>query len=81
MLYLMEKCQRALKAGIPAHKIVFSGVGKTDYEISKALEHNILQFNIESYQEFLTIEQIAREKKIIANIAIRINPHCGWRTS
>ena len=65
---------RAIKAGIPPNKIVFSGVGKTELEISKAIEHRILQFNIESYQEFLTIEEIAREKKIKANIAIRINP-------
>ena len=54
---------RALKAGIPANKIVFSGVGKTELEISKAIEHKILQFNIESYQEFLTIEEIASAKK------------------
>ena len=53
---------RAIKAGIPPNKIVFSGVGKTELEISKAIEHRILQFNIESYQEFLTIEEIAREK-------------------
>jgi diaminopimelate decarboxylase len=65
---------RALKAGIPPNKIVFSGVGKTDLEISRAIEHKILQFNIESHQEFLTIEKLAREKKIKANIAIRINP-------
>ena len=65
---------RALKAGIPASKIVFSGVGKTELEISKAIKHKILQFNIESYQEFLTIEKIAREIKVKANIAIRINP-------
>ena len=65
---------RALKAGISASKIVFSGVGKTELEISKAIKHKILQFNIESYQEFLTIEKIAREIKIKANIAIRINP-------
>ncbi len=65
---------RAIKAGIAPNKIVFSGVGKTVLEISKAIEHRILQFNIESYQEFLTIEEIAREKKIKANIAIRINP-------
>ncbi len=66
--------KRALKAGIPANKIVFSGVGKTEFEISNAIQHKILQFNIESYQEFLTIEEIAKEKKIKANIAIRINP-------
>ena len=65
---------RAIKAGIPTNKIVFSGVGKTELEISNAIEQRILQFNIESYQEFLTIEEIAREKKIKANIAIRINP-------
>lgn len=65
---------RAIKAGIPGNKIVFSGVGKTDLEISKAIDHKILQFNIESPQELLTIEKIAREKKSKANISIRINP-------
>ncbi|MDC3024268.1 alanine racemase [Alphaproteobacteria bacterium] len=66
--------KRALEAKISANKIVFSGVGKTESEIAKAIEHKILQFNIESYQEFLAIEKIARQKKIKANIAIRINP-------
>ncbi|MEC8100467.1 MAG: diaminopimelate decarboxylase [Pseudomonadota bacterium] len=65
---------RAFQAGIPAKKIVFSGVGKTDFEISYAIENKILQFNIESDQELLVIEKIAREKKIKANISIRINP-------
>ncbi len=65
---------RAIKSGIPGKKIVFSGVGKTDLEISRAIDHNILQFNIESYEELLTIEKIAREKRSKANISIRINP-------
>ena len=65
---------RAIKAGIPGKKIVFSGVGKTDLEISKAIDHNILQFNVESQQELLTIQKIAKDKKAKANISIRINP-------
>ena len=65
---------RAIKSGIPGNKIVFSGVGKTDLEISKAIDHKILQFNVESPEELLTIEKIAREKKSKANISIRINP-------
>ncbi|MBF96710.1 MAG: Diaminopimelate decarboxylase [Alphaproteobacteria bacterium MarineAlpha9_Bin4] len=65
---------RAIKAGIPGKKIVFSGVGKTDLEISKAIDHKILQFNIESLHELHTIEKISREKNIKANIAVRINP-------
>ncbi len=65
---------RALKAGIPANKIVYSGVGKKDFEISKAIEEQILQFNVESFEELLSIQKIAKEKNMRANIAIRINP-------
>ena len=65
---------RAIKAGIPGRKIVFSGVGKSDLEISKAIDHKILQFNVESSHELLTIEKIARDKGITANISIRVNP-------
>ena len=55
---------RALKAGISPRKIVFSGVGKTDVEISNAVEKKILQFNVESQQELLTIEKISRQKRL-----------------
>ncbi len=65
---------RAIKAGIPGKKIVFSGVGKSDLEISKAIDYKILQFNVESFHELLTIEKIAKDKRVKANISIRINP-------
>ena len=65
---------RAIKAGIPGKKIVFSGVGKSDLEISKAIDHRILQFNVESSHELFTIEKIARDKGVAANISIRVNP-------
>ena len=74
MLFLMENSLRAIKAGIPGKKIVFSGVGKSELEISKAIEHKILQFNIESFHELLTIEKIAREKKLKQIYLLRINP-------
>ena len=70
----LGELSRALKAGISPRKIVFSGVGKTDVEISNAVEKKILQFNVESQQELLTIEKISRQKNIKANVAVRINP-------
>jgi len=66
--------QRALKAGIPAKKIVFSGVGKTAQEISFALKNGILQFNVESEPELKHISELSVALNLTANIAIRINP-------
>ncbi|MFH1283686.1 MAG: diaminopimelate decarboxylase [bacterium] len=65
---------RALKAGISPKKIVYSGVGKTEDEISYALESKIKLFNIESLEELMSISRVAKRKKRIAPIAIRINP-------
>ncbi len=65
---------RALKAGIPANKIIFSGVGKTADEINMALDKNILQFNVESLSELDLISHIALSKNKIAQIALRLNP-------
>lgn len=65
---------RALKAGIPAAKIVFSGVGKTDDEISLALDVGIRQINVESVPELEALSKIATAKGVVAPIAIRINP-------
>ena len=64
--------QRALKAGIPPEKIVYSGVGKNDAEIRAALQQKI-QINAESKAEIERIEQIAQKNGQIASIALRVN--------
>jgi diaminopimelate decarboxylase len=66
--------KRALAAGIPAGKIVFSGVAKTDAEIRAALEAGILQFNVESDAELDAIEQVAGAMGVTARVSLRINP-------
>ena len=65
---------RALEAGIPAEKIVFSGVGKTADEMRAALAVGILQFNVESLAEIDTLAAIARDMGKTAHIALRVNP-------
>ena len=64
----------ALKAGIPAEKIVYAGVGKTEAEIVQALKACILMFNIESPDEMAAINEIAGALKVSAPIALRVNP-------
>ncbi len=71
---------RALKAGVPAGKIVFSGVGKTAFEIEKALEAGIYQFNVESRSELHAIAEIAKRLKTRAPIALRVNPNVDPKT-
>ncbi|MCX7512824.1 diaminopimelate decarboxylase [Frateuria sp. STR12] len=66
--------QRALAAGIPAARIVFSGVGKTDEEIGAALDAGIARFNVESLDELHAIERVAAARHVVANAAVRINP-------
>jgi diaminopimelate decarboxylase len=70
----------ALKAGIDPKKIVFSGVGKTSNEISYAIDKKILLINAESKSEINEIERIARSKKKIVNIGIRLNPNTDAKT-
>ncbi|PHR91111.1 MAG: diaminopimelate decarboxylase [Robiginitomaculum sp.] len=65
---------RALMAGMPAQKIVFSGVGKTMDEMRAALEADILQFNVESMPELYALDATARALNTTARIAFRINP-------
>jgi diaminopimelate decarboxylase len=65
---------RALRAGIPAERIVFSGVGKTEPELSAALEAGIYGFNVESEQELRTLSRLAQARGVVAPIALRINP-------
>jgi diaminopimelate decarboxylase len=70
----------ALKAGINPKKIIFSGVGKTSNEISYAIDKKILLINIESKSEINEIERIAKIKKTIVNIGIRLNPNINAET-
>jgi diaminopimelate decarboxylase len=65
---------RALKAGIPAGKIVYSGVGKTTNEIDMAIGAGIMMFNIESEQELEVINERAGALGKKAPISIRVNP-------
>ena len=76
----LGELMKALKAGIDPKKIVFSGVGKTSKEISYAIEKKILLINTESKSEILEIEKIARFKKKIVDIGIRLNPNTNANT-
>ena len=72
--------RRALAAGIPASKIVFSGVGKTAEEITFALQQNIFQFNIESEPELMLVAQLAEKIGKKAAICLRVNPDVDAQT-
>ena len=76
----MGELMIALKAGIDPKKIVFSGVGKTTVEINYAIEKKILLINAESKSEIIEIEKIAKSKKKIVNIGIRLNPNTDAKT-
>jgi diaminopimelate decarboxylase len=65
---------RALRAGVPADRIVYSGVGKKPEEIRYALDAGILMFNVESMEELAAISDIAHGAGKKAGIAIRVNP-------
>ena len=71
---------RALGAGIPAGRIVYSGVGKTADEIRYALESGILAFNVESESELKAIDRIAGDMKLRAPVSFRVNPDVDPRT-
>ena len=66
--------KRALAAGVPPQRIVFSGVGKTATEIAAALDAGIRQFNVESDAELERLSMVATARKAVAEIAIRVNP-------
>ena len=72
--------RRALSAGIPPEKVVFSGVGKTLEEITFALKNGIRQFNVESDSELEQISSIASSMDKVAPIAVRINPDVDAKT-
>ncbi len=70
----------ALAAGVPARKIVFSGVGKTESEIAAALEAGILQLNAESESELADIDRVAHRLGRRAPVALRVNPDVAANT-
>ena len=76
----MGELMRAMSAGINPNKIIFSGVGKTSKEIEYAINKKILLINAESKSEILAIEKIAKLKKQIVNIGIRLNPNTDAKT-
>ncbi len=63
-----------LHAGIPADRIVFSGVGKTADEIADALDAGVARFNVESADELQLLQRVAAERNVVANASARINP-------
>ena len=69
--------RRALKAGVPPERIVFSGVGKTEAELAFALDVGVSEINVESEPEMETLGAIAAAKGVRAVIAIRVNPDVG----
>lgn len=73
----VETC---LKAGFPASKVVFAGVGKADWEINLALDADIACFNVESVPELDVINELAGAKGKVAHVAIRVNPNVDAHT-
>lgn len=69
--------RRALKAGVSANRIVFSGVGKTDAELAFAIEAGVRQINVESAVELDRLIAVAASKGATPDIAIRVNPKIG----
>ena len=69
--------RRALKAGIPASKIIFSGVGKTDAELAFAIGEGVRQINVESSTELARLIAVAASLNAKPDIAIRVNPKVG----
>ena len=72
--------EAALKAGFPSNKIVYAGVGKSDWEINLGLDAGILAFNVESIPELEVINELAAQKNTVAKVAFRINPNVGAHT-
>ena len=70
----------AAEVGFPPSKIVFAGVGKSDWEINLALDNDIFCFNVESIPELEVINELAEAKGKIARVAFRLNPNVGAHT-
>lgn len=72
--------EAALKAGFDANKIVFAGVGKSDWEIELGLRNDIACFNVESQPELEIIQEIASRMNKVARVALRVNPNIDAHT-
>ena len=72
--------RRALAAGVPADRIVFSGVGKTRAELALALAAGVHQINVESREELTLLNAVAADADRVAPVALRINPDVDART-
>ncbi len=72
--------QAAVKAGFAPSKIVFAGVGKSDWEINLGLDNDIFCFNVESIPELEVINELAAARQKVARVAFRINPNVGAHT-
>lgn len=70
----------AIDTGFKNDKIVFAGVGKTDQEIEFAMENQIFCFHCESVQELVVINQLAAQRNIVVNVALRLNPNISANT-
>ena len=72
--------EASVKAGFASNKIVYAGVGKSDWEINLGLEHDIFCFNVESIPELEVINELAAAKGKVARVAFRLNPNVGAHT-
>lgn len=72
--------ERALRAGIPGERIIFSGVGKTRAEMKAGLEAGILCFNLESEPELERLNAVAAEMGVTASVSVRVNPDVDAKT-
>ena len=72
--------KRALKAGVPAQKIMFSGIGKTAGELALAVDENIFCVNVESEPELELLSSIAASKGRTAHVSVRVNPDVDAKT-
>ena len=72
--------EASVKAGFPASKIVYAGVGKSDWEINLGLDNDIFCFNVESIPELEVINSLAAAKNKVARVAFRLNPNVGAHT-
>ena len=72
--------RRALAAGIPGERIIFSGVGKTRRELQFALENNVRQINVESEPELHLLNEVALAMGVVAPMSMRVNPDVDAKT-
>jgi len=71
---------RVRRAGIPADRAIFAGVGKTAEEMRYALKEGVREFNVESPSEAVRLNDVAREMNLVAPVALRVNPDVDAKT-